>query len=679
MKDFLRFNKISTGIEGLDRLLYGGLVIPENENVLVVIRGGDNTEKTIFSMQVLHALASRFTKEGFARNAHYLCNYLSRGYLEDLFLDMFVASGIRKLTTKMVEGQKIDGSVLTDAFFDMENIYCSLHGKNKEFANLVPMGYYQKHADSMLCNEALYYSNRTNALHLRVAHQDENTSNIDNAVFLRKLNLLTLLNGQDEHLEPVESLLDEKFAQMKIANCLDIDACLDTTKSQSPNTAFVCVNLADKRLERGIGVESEVEGIIDALSKFKFAILVVRDGVVIPEEKVGMLIELSTNKYESSDYLLNYLSIEKSRFQSSALHTQQYKRRDYGIEVYPSLHLYCQQRRYLQRALVYTHSNVISETFQQYLDKLRNKGASYIEYVEKKDRYMEACYEALDPTAGKNVTLATALDTMFIKPQVDYGKPIPNQDFKTQVTNEFLYANHGLVTAVIGEPNTYKRFLTYGGAFSSAHSEEHTLFLLLNKNDKIVRRRLQCPAFCNKRDTGNCKQCYQHMHFMNITLGCITPAEFLYYLLQQMETSYCGKKIKRVIIDDLQIVEYCFPFLFKDTLFLPALVDACRDRGIALYIMCDKKSRLCDSLRTEADNVLCTQRSKKGELELFVERAAVYSPNSSKIYSGKVSEIDKLFTCYEVGSKQNKKSIFGFNYDEIETLKTFSLSDYWKF
>lgn len=146
-----------------------------------------------------------------------------------------------------------------------------------------------------------------------------------------------------------------------------------------------------------------------------------------------------------------------------------------------------------------------------------------------------------------------------------------------------------------------------------------------------------------------------------------------------METSYCGKKIKRVIIDDLQIVEYCFPFLFKDTLFLPALVDACRDRGIALYIMCDKKSRLCDSLRTEADNVLCTQRSKKGELELFVERAAVYSPNSSKIYSGKVSEIDKLFTCYEVGSKQNKKSIFGFNYDEIETLKTFSLSDYWKF
>jgi hypothetical protein len=382
MKDFLRFNKISTGIEGLDRLLYGGLVIPENENVLVVIRGGDNTEKTIFSMQVLHALASRFTKEGFARNAHYLCNYLSRGYLEDLFLDMFVASGIRKLTTKMVEGQKIDGSVLTDAFFDMENIYCSLHGKNKEFANLVPMGYYQKHADSMLCNEALYYSNRTNALHLRVAHQDENTSNIDNAVFLRKLNLLTLLNGQDEHLKPVESLLDEKFAQMKIANCLDIDACLDTTKSQSPNTEFVCVNLADKRLERGIGVESEVEGIIDALSKFKFAILVVRDGVVIPEEKVGMLIELSTNKYESSDYLLNYLSIEKSRFQSSALHTQQYKRRDYGIEVYPSLHLYCQQRRYLQRALVYTHSNVISETFQQYLDKLRNKGASYIEYVD---------------------------------------------------------------------------------------------------------------------------------------------------------------------------------------------------------------------------------------------------------------------------------------------------------
>lgn len=676
MKDFLRFNKISTGIEGLDRLLYGGLVIPENENVLVVIRGGDNTEKTIFSMQVLHALASRFTKEGFARNAHYLCNYLSQGYLEDLFLDMFVASGIRKLTTQMVEGQKIDGCVLTEAFFDMDNIYCSLHGTTKEFANLVPMGYYQKHADSMLCNEALYYSNRTNALHLRVAHQDENTSDVDNAIFLRRPDLLALLDGR-KHLKSVESLLDKKFAPMKIASCLDVDDCLSNVKVLSPNTEFVCVNIADKKLEHGIRVKPNVSGIIDALSKFKFAILVVRDGVVIPEEKIGMLIELSTNKYESSDYLLNYLSIEKSRFQSTALNTQQYKRRDYGIEVYPSLHLYCQQRRYLQRALVYTHSNVISETYQQYLDKPRNAYANYIEYMDSRERFSDGCYAALSPTAGKNANLSKLLNKIFVCQSVPERNSRQFLDYQTMVANEFLYEDYGQVTAIIGEPNTYKRFLTYGGAFSSAHNEEDTLFLLLNKNEKIVRRRLQCPAMHHKSNTCNCKKCFTYMHFMNITLGCITPEELLFYLLQQIETSYNQKSIKRVIIDDLQIVEYCFPLLYRDSLFLPALVDACRDRGIALYIMCDKNSSLCNSLRTEADNVVCTQRGKKGELEMFVERNSIYSINPSKIYSGKVSHVDKFFTCYEKGCKENKKSLYEIDYDEVDEFYTYSMSNFW--
>lgn len=674
MKDFLRFNKISTGIEGLDKLLYDGLVVPEGdgENLLIVIRGGDNTEKTIFSMQVLHALASKFAENGVEKNAHYVCNYLSQVYLADLFLDMFVASNIRKLTVKMLEGMKVDGCTLTDSFFDMKSIYCATRSK---CGSLISKDYYQEHADEMLCNEALYYNNRTNALHLRVAHQDKNTSDASNAVFLRKTGLLAHLN--QKQLTSAEKLLKEKFAPMRIEKCSDIANCLDFVNPLSPSTEFVCVNIADKKLEEEGRLTSCISDIVDALSKFKVAILVVRDSAVIPEEKLGMLIELTTDKYNDSDYLLNYLSITKSRFQSTALNTQQYKRRDYGIEVYPSLHLYCQQRRYLQRALVYTHSNVISETYQQYLDKPRNAYANYIEYMDSRERFSDGCYAALSPTAGKNANLSKLLNKIFVCQSAPKRNSRQFLDYQTMVANEFLYEDYGQVTAIIGEPNTYKRFLTYGGAFSSAHNEEDTLFLLLNKNEKIVRRRLQCPAMHHKSNTCNCKKCFTYMHFMNITLGCITPEELLFYLLQQIETSYNQKSIKRVIIDDLQIVEYCFPLLYRDSLFLPALVDACRDRGIALYIMCDKNSSLCNSLRTEADNVVCTQRGKKGEFEMFVERNSIYSINPSKIYSGKVSHVDKFFTCYEKGCKENKKSLYEIDYDEVDEFYTYSMSNFW--
>ena len=45
LMNYLKYNKIETGIYGFNKLLYGGLVIPYDENFLIVIRGGDDTEK----------------------------------------------------------------------------------------------------------------------------------------------------------------------------------------------------------------------------------------------------------------------------------------------------------------------------------------------------------------------------------------------------------------------------------------------------------------------------------------------------------------------------------------------------------------------------------------------------------------------------------------------------------
>ena len=49
----------------------------------------------------------------------------------------------------------------------------------------------------------------------------------------------------------------------------------------------------------------------------------------------------------------------------------------------------------------------------------------------------------------------------------------------------------------------------------------------------------------------------------------------------------------------------------------------------------------------------------------------------SKIYSGKVSHVDKFFTCYEKGCKENKKSLYEIDYDEVDEFYTYSMSNFW--
>lgn len=674
IKDYLRFNKVKTGIDGFDTLLFKGLVIPDKENMLVVIRGDDNTEKTAFSLQLIHGIAQAFKKERGSAHINYYCNYLDKEYLEDLLLDMLIASTIRQLTQFKLQGNEVKGCCLTKSLFEMSDI---LHNQYDNKREIVTPHDCMENPDEMICSEALYYNNRTNALHLRISHQDSNTSNEKNAIFKRKYDTLKKYTDNNElseitnllKIEYVDTIINEKVC--KISCISDKLSCAEDKKH-----SLVCVNLVQRKCEPD--TLSNISHLIDKLKKYKLSILVVREDVEIPQEKADMIINLTTGEYENYNYILNFLQIFKSRFQSTALGIHQYKRRDYGIEVYPSLHLYCQQRRYLQRALVYTHSDVISETYQQYLDKSDdNELVGYTDYKRELPDISKGYFNALSPTAYKNSSLLNVLDTILINPIKNVRPNGDELSEQMKLENDFLYGNNGGITAIIGEPNTFKRFITFGSAFSSAYKKEHTLFLLLNKDDKIVRRRLQCPARNCKNCSDMCRSCYNYLHFMNIMLGCITPEEFLYFLFQQTDTTYDGKSIKRIIIDDLQIIEYCFPLLFQDPLFIPALVDECRDRKIALYIMCDKYSRMTHCLRILSDNVICTNRDKKGKLELYVERYSGYNSKPSKIFAGKVRNENNLFECYELGSRGNRQTRFGINPNEIDDMDIYTMSGYW--
>lgn len=67
------------------------------------------------------------------------------------------------------------------------------------------------------------------------------------------------------------------------------------------------------------------------------------------------------------------------------------------------------------------------------------------------------------------------------------------------------------------------------------------------------------------------------------------------------------KKVSRIVIDDLQKIDYSFLLLKDEHLFLTALVTLCRENDVELKILCDKKAGFIKELCSLADNVVCIE------------------------------------------------------------------------
>ena len=68
-------------------------------------------------------------------------------------------------------------------------------------------------------------------------------------------------------------------------------------------------------------------------------------------------------------------------------------------------------------------------------------------------------------------------------------------------------------------------------------------------------------------------------------------------------------------------VDYSFPLLKGNDLFLSAIKNYCQKKSIDLIILCDKNAGLAKCLRSLADNVICMERDDTGQsLSIYVEK-----------------------------------------------------------
>ena len=657
--------KLPTGIRGLDKVLYGGIDanvlkvlqiggnnIPRTPLVIVIKGSEDDNDKSMLAMQMLYGIAQ--SVENIKADYQHInsdwnkpvmySTYYQTHKLDDMFLDYFISSSLQEILRKKASKDanvNLSSNIFTNLLFDSSNILCQGISTN---AN-IPYTAVANTTDAMIGDGIIYYNRRTNSLHVKAdLTADDNKYN---QVYLRKFDSINeyrqmYSNKQQDtlfykytglHFLPFSMIGNLTYSQL-------------TTSIANPKELIAVDLSAYKDL-----AVTKINGLLNLLHDAKIVILVVDSTAEIPENRVNMMIELS-QKVDNM-FVLKYLQITKSDSQDFAPGLHQYKKRDYGIEVYPRKELYLYERRYLQRALVYTHADAVTETYQQYMRQQKyyqgDDAVSYDDYKEelKKNKPFFSLY----PQNYMQQMSIDLLNKILIP-----VNPLRQQNKKSKekddlMAEEYMYGNAGFVTAVVGKANTYKRFLTFGGIFGSACSKDHTLIVMMNKEESVTRRRLICPAKPWKVDKVDyCRECYGYIHFMNICMGNITPEEFLYYLEKQIEVPYdyeSKKRIRRIVIDDLQILDFCFPRLEKNGLFLAALAELCRVHDIILYFLCDTASELLPTLRALADNVIFTKKDESGHPLIFVEKFAGYTNTPSKMYCGKVKNVNKLFRCVE--------------------------------
>ena len=659
--------KLPTGICGLDKVLYGGIDvnvlkalhiggnnIPRTPLVIAIKGSEDDNDKSMLAMQMLYGIAQSVEKikadyqhinSGWNQPVMY-STYYQTHKLDDMFLDYFISSSLQEILRKKASKDanvNLSSNIFTDLLFDSSNILCQGISTN---AN-IPYTAVANTTDAMIGDGIIYYNRRTNSLHVKAnLTADDNKYN---QVYLRKFDSINEYSQMYSNKQ--QNALFYKYTGL---NFLPFAMIGDLTYSQLTTSIANPKELiaVDLSAYKDLAV-TKINGLLNLLHDAKIVILVVDSTAEIPENRVNMMIEMSQKV--DHKFVLKYLQITKSDSQDFAPGLHQYKKRDYGIEVYPRKELYLYERRYLQRALVYTHADALTETYQQYM-KLQKyyidtPTTTYEDYEADIASEENKPFYAIYPKNYMEQMSIDLLNRVFIP-----INPLRNLLHKSKnetefIENEYMYGNAGFVTAVIGKANTYKRFLTFGGIFGSACAEDHTLIIMMNKEEMVTRRRLACPArpLCGDRDKA-CRSCYHYIHFMNICMGNITPEEFLYYLERQIEVTYDGdqkKHIRRIVIDDLQILDFCFPRL-NDGLFLAALAELCREHDIILYILCDISGKMLPPLRALADNVIITQKDKKdGHPLIFVEKFAGYTNTPSKMYCGKVKNVNKLFRCVE--------------------------------
>lgn len=708
--------KYSTGISGLDTLFHGGIQLEDFQNdtnsnndngLLIALKGSKGCNKTLFAMQLMQGLLGDFYQKNPSSqfDSVFISLNKSESDLSDMYYDIFISKLLNDLCSIYTRDNANDSQInsLILEFFEIPQG----EDKNNDIYSIINL-------IKCISDRVVYYNTRTNSLHYRRVQEYSNGGYIlgyygddtDNILYQRKEkpNLYKI----NEYLEN----LKKDFSTSYLRKIFNIHYDLDCRKA---NALVYIQELINKLYE---STHKNKCFVIDGFSKLKTKelselpydefgkLLRKRNDVSIlvfderTESRIDADIVIDMRRTEAADeeYVYYELQVSKSVFQTAALGWHQYKKRDTGIDVFPSIHMLLSKRNYLPYKLLTMRNHILQETYEEFLSYSDFSNTNKIDSLSERKR-ISLYY---DGELSREYDILKSIAYSGYKNDSDSLKDIIWGNIVRYDKNESPvhgWYDHLPSTAIIGNPNSYKRQFAIAGAFNAAKHQEHTIFVLFDKNEADMRRRMRCPGFklhkdgtsdwncpsiqtnCSKCDKFarkdcsiiECYKCYEYIHFFQVRMGCISAEEFFDALLKQIHcfSNVADKQPCHIVIDDLQKIDYSFPFLKKTPLFLSALVTLCRQNYAELKMICDKRASLVGELCSLSDNVLCIYKDEADidSLEVYMERN-FGGIDSTGLAKYKILKTNDLFFC--------KDGEFVMNNEHIEVIPIGSMKEFWR-
>ncbi|MDT3370048.1 MAG: hypothetical protein LIR40_15625, partial [Bacteroidota bacterium] len=518
----------------------------------------------------------------------------------------------------------------------------------------------KKDIDSYIFKDVIYYSNRTNTLNFQFDRRDNESQNIFST---RKYDLLQEYLDSFEKPEENEKYTQEELDELKkyIFN-IRINEHQNDKEYGEANSAFSHTALQelryiiktienqnkDKRDDIGscIAIDGFTQLSVSELNSINFShlervlrrnacvsILVFDEAESFTKCNADLVIEMNRVEDLELKYTFHQLRIAKSVFQQIAYGWHQYKVRDYGVEVFQSTHLLMQKRRYMQKLLKNATYNVIDYT-DEFLYMHNDFESFEKQKLKQKEEAEKIQFNEVFNNVDEKIDSITVLNSILVPP-----------------------IKEGEITALIGPSNSCKRMISMGYLCASSLERKHSIIVLLDAGEKNMLNQILCPAI-KKEQNSNCIECYKYLHIIPLRMGCIGSDELFHYLGELI--SFYGDNLKRIVFGDLIKIDYSFPMLKRDSLFLPALITFLKNHNIDSIILSSNEALLAPALKSLADNVILSERlisvENKSELELQIVKSDRLSiKDGAPLF--RIKNVNDVYSCLPNDSINNKRSL----------------------
>lgn len=602
---------IKTGVEGLDTILNGGIV--KEDNVVIVLRGSRGIYKTLLGMQMMLGIQ----------------NYFETSWPQKEYPVRFYSLNKSLETLRMIFG----GLVVSR---EVENIKKGKPDKLRSYLDGIGGGYASFEEDvkhqvlSFDSNSGRFrYGGKDSQIFRKDKIEDNFNLVMQGSVnaFSRTNYLESSLNDFSKMMEDIENLpSNEDHPQA----CIVVDGLSRMTQEE-------IARLPLEKLEK------------DLRNRSKISILILNDSEAFRNLDADIIIDMQRNFDRVHNYTYHELSVVKNVKGQFAFGWHKYKPMNGLIYVYPSIHKLLSQQ----------HS--VDNTFIQAI----NTDARYAQ------PFAEMSSGGVPMSLGQG-TIPTDFPDRRITEIEKRDAPASDKKILLKLITPHE-VEKGRVTSIIGNHNTFKRFIVSVSILNSIIKGNEVFVLLLNERRKGMIELIDKI----RKDAGisaeTAEEAYRHLFFWEVRMGCISPEELISFVLEYIEMRK-GKKVELYIID-LGTIEQCFPMINNESLFVPTLSTLCRERKVDLHLVCNKHFSQRSVVCTVADNLICTRRDPNdncNQLTMLLEKNDFGPRYNSKVFEMKAN-IYKDNWQFNVRKDPNGMVVFGVEPKEIPTTK-----NYWR-